>query len=687
MLRRSAHVLLWALFALGTIPSSTHAVFIQYVQQGQKLIGTGYFGTSPQQGTSVAASADGNTVIVGGPGNIDPFSSAQVGAVWIFTRAGDIWLQQGPKLVGSGAPGDAKQGTSVAISADGNTVLIGGPADNATTGAAWVFTRTNGVWSQQGLKLVGSGAVGLASQGTAVGLSADGNTAIIGGPNDASGTGAVWFFTRINGVWTQQGSKISISDIQSLGSAVAISGDASTAAASGQGFVSIFTNNGGPWNQQQRLSTPCCSPSPMSFSNSGNTALIGVFGNEIARVFIQSNSVWSLQTALKAIVSHPPPDGTSVSLSTDGNTALVGSYTEGATWAFGKLAGNWQTMGFKFVGSNAVGSAQQGISVALSGDGITAIVGGNADDSFIGAIWVFVKGITFTPDHDFNGDGKSDILWRSTNCFGESVWLMNSSQVLEDGGAFVSSEFSIVGHRDFDDDGQADILWRDTSGNTSIWFMSGIQTISAAAVGNIPTNWKVIGTADFNGDGKGDILWQDDAGNFAIWLMNGAAVLSSAGIGNVPPNLWTVVGLGDFNGDGNADILWRDTSGNTSIWFMNGTQVSSSAGVGNVATNWSVVGIGDFNADNKRDIVWRDSVGDTSIWLMNGALVSSAGGLGNVPTNWSILQTGDYNGDAMSDLLWQDTSGNLAIWFMNGTSVTSSSAVGQLATSWVVQPQ
>ena len=41
------------------------------------------------------------------------------------------------------------------------------------------FTRNGGVWTQQGDKLVGTGSVGVASQGTSVALSADGNTAIV----------------------------------------------------------------------------------------------------------------------------------------------------------------------------------------------------------------------------------------------------------------------------------------------------------------------------------------------------------------------------------------------------------------------------------------------------------------------------------------------------------------------------
>jgi hypothetical protein len=72
------------------------------------------------------------------------------------------FTQQGPKLVGSDAVGPAAaQGYSVALSGDGNTAIVGGVNDNAGIGAAWVFIRNNGVWSQQGSKLVGSDAISL----------------------------------------------------------------------------------------------------------------------------------------------------------------------------------------------------------------------------------------------------------------------------------------------------------------------------------------------------------------------------------------------------------------------------------------------------------------------------------------------------------------------------------------------
>ena len=105
--------------------------------------------------------------------------------------------QQGNKLVGTGATGAAFQGYAVAVSADGNTAIVGGYNDNSGVGAAWVYTRSGGVWTQQGSKLVGTGATGAAQQGRSVAVSADGNTAIVGGIQDNSGAGATWVYTYI----------------------------------------------------------------------------------------------------------------------------------------------------------------------------------------------------------------------------------------------------------------------------------------------------------------------------------------------------------------------------------------------------------------------------------------------------------------------------------------------------------
>src|SRR6185503_6149156 len=90
-----------------------------------------------------------NTAIVGGPVFQDKAT--------IYVRSGLNWNQQ-QVITGSGAIGSANQGYSVALSGDGNTAIIGGPNDNGNTGAAWVFTRSGSVWTEQ-TKLVGTGVI------------------------------------------------------------------------------------------------------------------------------------------------------------------------------------------------------------------------------------------------------------------------------------------------------------------------------------------------------------------------------------------------------------------------------------------------------------------------------------------------------------------------------------------------
>jgi uncharacterized protein (TIGR03437 family) len=346
----------------------------------------------------VALSGDGNTAIVGGP-----FDNNGVGTVWAYTRSGGVWSQQGGKLVGTGAVGGAGQGNSVALSYDGNTALVGGPNDYNNAGAAWVFTRSGSVWSQQGGKLVGTGAVGSAYQGTSVALSADGNTAIVGGYGDNGIVGAVWAFTRSGGVWSQQGSKLSGSGpLDAFGSSVALSGDGNTAAIGASHGVHVYTRSGSVWSQQGGNLEPT---GVVALSGDGNTAIVGVSGDNnfvgAAWVYTRSGGVWYQQGGKLVGIGSGPLDafGDSVALSADGNTATVGGHDEdgniiGGLWVFTRSGGVWSQQGGELVGTGAVGQQFQGLSVALSADGNTAILGRPSDNGTIGALWVFVSSAT-----------------------------------------------------------------------------------------------------------------------------------------------------------------------------------------------------------------------------------------------------------------------------------------------------
>ena len=291
-----------------------------------------------------------------------------------------------------------------------------------------------------------------------------------------------------------------------------------------------------------------------------------------------------------------------------------------------------------------------------------------------------VCGLTAT--HDFNGDYKSDVLWRDTSG-NVGMWLMNGSSVSKTSVlGSVPSIWSIIGQRDFNGDGNADILWRDTSGNVGMWLMNGTSVVSSSVLGNVPTTWSVAATGDFNGDGKADIVWRDTSGNVGLWLMNGATIQQAAVIGNVPTT-WAIAGA-----DNHGDIFWRNAvTGDVGMWKMNGTTIAQSVDFGPVPLSWTIAGTGDFDGNGSTDILWRDTSGNVGVWLMNGTQLLSAAVLGNVPLTWSVAQTGDYSGAGMSDVLWTDTAGDVGAWFMNGTTISSTTIYGNVGTEWGVQSQ
>jgi hypothetical protein len=384
------------------IASLAHA---QLIERGAKITGTGASQSDgARQGSSVALSADGTTLIEGGP-----YDGHGQGAAWIFTRSGKVWIQQSEKLRAAGAIGEnVFQGHSVAISADGNTALISGDGDDEGAGAAWVFTRAGGVWIEQA-KLLGSGAVGKAHQGSAVALSADGNTAILGGKSDDNGVGAAWVFTRTGDVWIQQGAKLVGSAAigpASQGCSVALSSDGNTALVGGsadnnnQGAAWIFTRSGEAWTQRGDKLVGGGGVGPAVYqgygaalSADGNMAVIGGYGDNhnagAAWVFTRSGDRW-IQTGVKLSSDEAAEQGFSVALSADGNRLLLGAPADdsgaGAAWEYRRLSGEWRLAG-KLIGLGASGKAQQGYAVAMAGG--TAVLGGILDGAAEGAVWTF----------------------------------------------------------------------------------------------------------------------------------------------------------------------------------------------------------------------------------------------------------------------------------------------------------
>ncbi len=364
-------------------------------------------------GHSVALSAKGNTALVGSPG-----SDESTGAVWVFTRSGTTWSEQ-TKIAGTSK--SERFGEDVALSANGNTALVSGG------GAAYVLTRSEGKWTQQA-KLTGEeGAI------NTVAVSGDGNTAMLGDPNEAENTGAVWVFTRSEGKWTQQGSKFTGSGEElgvhhevAFGDSIALSNEGNTALVGGRhndegvGAAWVFTRSEGKWSQQgpkltggEEIGLPSgLFGDSVALSSNGNTALIGGYGDDkeigAAWVFTRSGSTWSQQgsklTASGEDGSTEFPGegwfGWSVALSGEGNTALIGGiaaewaygYTSGAAVVFARSGSTWTQQGAKITSGVSGVSGSFGDSVALSSSGNTGLVGAEGISSNSGAAYTFTPG-------------------------------------------------------------------------------------------------------------------------------------------------------------------------------------------------------------------------------------------------------------------------------------------------------
>jgi len=155
----------------------------------QQLITQSDGAASDQFGYSVAVSADGNTTIVGAI-NDDVGGLSGQGSASVFTRVGGVWTQQQTLTQSDGLFGD-NFGWSVALSADGNTTIVGAASDDVVSatdqGSASVFTRVGGTWTQQQTITQSDGLAG-DNFGRSVALSADETTTIVGAFSDDVGS-------------------------------------------------------------------------------------------------------------------------------------------------------------------------------------------------------------------------------------------------------------------------------------------------------------------------------------------------------------------------------------------------------------------------------------------------------------------------------------------------------------------
>ena len=288
---------------------------------------------------------------------------------------------------------------------------------------------------------------------------------------------------------------------------------------------------------------------------------------------------------------------------------------------------------------------------------------------------------------DFNGDGRSDLMFRRTDGL-LSQYLMNGFQVLSvQSLGPVGFEWTLEAVADFNGDGNADLLFRRSSdGMVALYLLSGSQLLGAQLLGAVGLDWDLVGTADFNGDGRADMLFRRRSdGMFSLYLMNGFQVLQAQLLGAVGTD-FRVRGVADFNGDGRADILFRrESDGMLSLYLMNGFTNIGAQLLGVVGPEFRLLGVGDFNGDGRADMLFRrTSDGMLSLYLLNGFQIIGAQLLGAVGTDFTLLGIGDLNGDGRADMLFRRSDGLLTVYLMNGFQVTAAQALGTVGLEWTL---
>jgi subtilisin family serine protease len=184
----------------------------------------------------------------------------------------------------------------------------------------------------------------------------------------------------------------------------------------------------------------------------------------------------------------------------------------------------------------------------------------------------------------------TDIILQSTNRQ-LAAWLMpngtNVSAVVQlRPGVPTPAGWKAVGLHDFNRDGKLDVLLQHSNRTASVWCMNGTQFLRSSFLNNgvaAGLGWEIAGVGDFNDDGEGDILWQHQDGRLAAWTMVGLEFVASVPVceNRSPGSAWRVAAINDFNRDGRNDLLFQHSDGRLVVWFLQNATFRSAAFIQN----------------------------------------------------------------------------------------------------------
>ena len=380
------------------------------------------------------------------------------------------------KLVASDAMPSDRFGVSVAIS--GDTALVGAPTEDAERGAAYVFTRVDGIWMQQA-KLTASDGRSLRKFGYSVALSGDtavvgGSTGVIGGsdvPADPT-PGSAYVFERAGDTWIEQAKLTAGPDgatRDDFGTAVGVSGDTVVVGAGGVGVggaAYVFTREGGTWARQATLTAgdPATGDKfGFSVAVAGDTAVVGSQLDDVgsntdqgsAYVFTRDGARWS-QDAKLAASDGAAEDNFGFSVAASADAVVVGSWhddvngnkDQGSAYVFARRGGGW--LEHHLIAGDGAGGDEFGRSAAVSGD--TVLLGAQRDSTGDnvqhGSAYVFGRSGGTWPERTkllAPDGGRFDVFGVSVATSGNTALIGAGFHDLHRGAAYVWEDTTMCG--------------------------------------------------------------------------------------------------------------------------------------------------------------------------------------------------------------------------------------------------
>lgn len=272
-------------------------------------------------------------------------------------------------------------------------------------------------------------------------------------------------------------------------------------------------------------------------------------------------------------------------------------------------------------------------------------------------------------DLDTNGNGTSDLLFRSHSAARFVIWYMVGANRVAYNGTSLANSYELAGTGDFNGDRRTDLLWTSPARDILISFSTGAGYSNVQTPYTYSSGMQVLGASDINGNGKADIIFRNEsAGQFYVWYMDGSTRVAynahPVGAG------YEFVGSGDLNKDRMQDLVWTSSGRDVLISLSKGVSFTTSLAGLSYASNYELAGMTDVNGNGTADLILRSISAERSvIWFMDGMtrVAYSSKAMG---ARFRLVGKGDFNGDLRGDLVWTDGAGGIVMSVSTGVNFT-----------------